>query len=195
MPTCSEWSGFRLAVANDARNYQIRIVKRCTVRVRKRISKFATFVYRTGRLRRDVAWYPTWKRELFEQSLQPRFVLRHMRIHLAVCALQISIGHHSRPAMSRTRNVQHIQIAFLDHAIQVHVHEVESWCGAPVTKQAWFHIGQRQRRFQQRILQQVDLPNRQIVRRTPPRVHVVQELGRQRHRRRHCHGGFLLEWE
>ena len=58
----------------------------------------------------------------------------------------------------------------LDDAIQVHVDEVQPGRRAPVPEQARLDVLERQRLAQQRIVEQVDLADREIVGRAPPGV-------------------------
>jgi hypothetical protein len=46
-----------------------------------------------------------------------------------------------------------------DHAIQVYIDEVEARCRPPVTEQPRLHILQRERLSEQRIGEQIDLPD------------------------------------
>src|SRR6185369_6639640 len=63
------------------------------------------------------------KRELFEELAQPVHVLRLVRIDLGVAALEIRIGQRRRRAMSRTGDVDRVQIVFPDEAIEMDPHK------------------------------------------------------------------------
>ena len=54
MPTRCQRTGFGFAIANDAGDNQIGIIKRRAISVRQRITQFAAFVNRAGRFRRNV---------------------------------------------------------------------------------------------------------------------------------------------
>ena len=176
MPCRGERTGLRFAVADDAGDDEIGIVEHRAERVAERIAQLAALMDRARALRRRVARNPAGKRKLREELPQPRLVLADIGIDLAVRALQISVAHDRRPAVSRTGNVNHVQIVFLDDPVQVHVNEILPGRGAPVPQQHVFHIGERQRPPQQGIVIQIDLPNREIVRRPPVRVHAVQQF-------------------
>jgi hypothetical protein len=66
VPTGGERAGFCFAIADDASDEQIGVVERRPECVRERISQLASFVDRTGRLRRDVTGNASGERELFE---------------------------------------------------------------------------------------------------------------------------------
>ena len=56
-----------------------------------------------------------------------------------------------------------LSVAVADDAVEVGVDEVEPRCGAPVPEQSRFDVLGRQRFAQQRVVQQVDLADRQVV--------------------------------
>ena len=60
-------AGFRFAVAYDAHREEIWVVENGPVGVNQRVAELAALVDRSRGLRRDMAWYPTWERELAEQ--------------------------------------------------------------------------------------------------------------------------------
>src|SRR5579863_10347859 len=90
----------------------------------ERVAQLAAFVNRARRRRRNVAGNSTGKRELLEQLLEPGFVLADVRINLTVAAFEISIAHERRAAVTRTGNVEHVQVILLDDPVQMHVDEV-----------------------------------------------------------------------
>ena len=103
MPAGRQRAGLGLAVADHAGDDQVRIVEGRAVGVRERIAQLAALVDRARRLGRDVAGNAAGKRELREQPLHPLFVLRDVRIHLAVGALEIRVGHQARARHARAR--------------------------------------------------------------------------------------------
>src|SRR5439155_26275367 len=88
MPTGGERAGFGLTVADDGRDNQVGIVESCPERVTQRVAQFTALLNRTGRFRRYVARYPAGEGEPPEHLLDPLFVLRDVRINLAVGALK-----------------------------------------------------------------------------------------------------------
>src|ERR1019366_252442 len=87
MPRRGERSGFRLAVADHARDDETGIVERRPKRVAQRITQLAALVNRTGALRRCVTGNPTGKRELAKELPQPCFIPADVGIDLAVLSL------------------------------------------------------------------------------------------------------------
>ena len=100
-----------------------------------------------------------------------------MRIHLTVRAFKIGVRDQSRPAVTRTGDVDDAQIARFDDAIQMNVDEVQSGRRAPMAEEASLRVLERERLAQERIVEQVNLPDGKIVRRTPVRVHAAQLVG------------------
>src|SRR5256885_6597112 len=78
-----------LAVADDARDEEVRVVVGRAEGVRERVAELPALVDRARRLRRRVARDPTREGELPEELLEARLVLRHVRVELAVGALEV----------------------------------------------------------------------------------------------------------
>ena len=81
--------------------------------------------------------------------------------------------------MARACHEDHIEITRSDDAIEVHVEEVQPWRRAPMPKQARLDMLYFERLAQQRIVEQIDLPDREIVRRAPPGVYQCKLGGRR----------------
>ena len=180
VPARRERPRLRLAVADHAGDDEIRVVEGRAVGVRQRIAEFAALVDRTRRLRRDVARNAAGERELGEEPLHPLLVLRDVGIDLAVGPLEIGVGDQRRPAVSGAGDVDHVEVELLDQPVEVDVDEVQARRRAPVAEQARLDVVLRQRDFQQRVVEQIDLPDRQIVRRAPIGVDQRVFLVRQR---------------
>ena len=180
MPAGGQRAGFGLAVADDAGHEQIGIVERGAVGVGEGIAQFAAFVDRAGRFGGDVAGDSAGKRELLEQPLHALLVLRDVRIDFAVGSFEIGVGDHSRAAVAGAGDVDGVQVVLLDRAVQVDVDEVQSRRGAPVAQKPRFDVLEPQRLFQKRIVEQIDLADREIVGGPPVGVHFSQQVGRKR---------------
>ena len=180
MPRGGERPGLRFAVADDAGDDEVGIVEDGPERVAERIAQLAALVDRPGRLRRCVARDPSGEGELEEQLLKPGFVLADVGIDLAVGALEVRVAHDGRAAMPGARDVDHVEVVLLDDPVQVHVDEVLTGRRAPVPEQHVLHVRERQRALQQRIVVEIDLPDRQIVGGAPVRVHPVEQVRRER---------------
>src|SRR5215203_6097496 len=109
MPTRGERSRFGFAIANDTNGQQIRIIKYRAVRVGQRVTKFAAFINGSGSLRGDVAGNAAGKRKLREQFLHAGLVLRNVWIKLAVCSFKVGVSNQSWSAVTRSRDVDHVQ--------------------------------------------------------------------------------------
>src|SRR6266478_9019972 len=162
MPTCRQWAGFRFAVSNDAAHQQIWIVERRSIRMSNGVTEFAAFVNRSRRFRGNVTGNTAGKRKLFEEMLQAFFVLRDMRIDFAVSSFQIGVGDQAWPAVARTRDIDHVEVVFLDQAIQMDINEIQSGSCSPVPEQAGLDVLQLQRFVQQGIGKKIDLPNGKV---------------------------------
>jgi hypothetical protein len=187
MPARRECTGFRLAVADHAADDQIRIVERRTVGMRERVPELAALVDRARRFGRHVARNAVRPRELPEQPLHAVPIALDRRIVLGVRAFEIRVRDDARPAVAGADHVNHVQPVRRDQAVQVHVEEVQARRRAPVTEQTALDVIDRQRHVEQRIVLQVDLADRQVVRGAPVGVHLLQQIGRERI----GHRGFL----
>src|ERR1700733_14715451 len=121
-----------------------------------------------------MAWNTAWKRELLEQALHARRVARYSGIEFAVAALQPGVGYQGGAAMSGPDDGDHVQIALDDDAIQVCVDEIQPGRGTPMPQQAWLHVLECEGLGEQWIVEEIDLPYAEVVRRPPPGVHVLQ---------------------
>ena len=134
MPARRQRAGFRFAIADDATDQQIGIVEGGAVGMRKRVAQLAAFVNRAGRFGRDMAGNAAGKRELLEQFLDARRVLRNVGIDLGISAFKISVSDKPRPAVSWTGDVNHTQIVRFDDAIEMHINEVQAGRGSPMSQ-------------------------------------------------------------
>ncbi len=78
------------------------------------------------------------------------------------------------PPCQGAANIDHIMIAFADHPVEAGVYEVESKGCAPVAKQARRDILKVQRFAQRRIVERVDLADREAIGGAPL---MVDEIG------------------
>src|SRR5208283_5012596 len=98
----------------------------------QRVAEFAALVDRAGAFGRDVTRNAARKGELNEEPAQPRLILRDVGIDLAVRSLEIRVADDCRAAMPGSGDVNHVEVVFLDDAIQMHVDEVLPGRRAPV---------------------------------------------------------------
>jgi hypothetical protein len=180
MPRGRHRAGFGLAIADDAGGDEVRIVEHRAIGVRQRITELAPLMDRARRLGRGMARGAAGKAELLEQSLHAACVLRHMRVDLAVGTFEPGIGDDAGAAMAGPGHVDHVEIARLNRAVQVHIDEVQTRRCAPMPQEARLDVLEFKRFFQQRIVEQVDLPDRQVVCGAPPGVDATRFFGRER---------------
>jgi hypothetical protein len=116
--------------------------------------------------------------ELAEELPDPLHVLADAGVDLGVGALHIDVGNKSRAAVAGAGQVDDVGVALLDEPVEVDVDEVEAGRCAPVPKQARLNMLGAQRVAQERVVLQVDLPDREVIARLPVAVHPVEQLGR-----------------
>ena len=147
VPARGQRPGFRLAVADDAGDDQIRIVEGRAIGMQQRIAQFAALVDGAGRFRRHVTGDPVGPGELPEQAQHAAPAALDGGIALGVRAFQVGLRHDPRTAMAGTDDVDHVQVVFLDQPVEVDVEEVQSRRRAPVTKQSRFDVLELERRI------------------------------------------------
>ena len=98
-----------------------------------RVTQLTALVDGARSLRRTVARNAAREGELLEHLLHAFLILADVRIYLAVASIQISVGDQEVAAMTRTGKKDHIQIITLDGTVAVHIHEVLSRHGSPVS--------------------------------------------------------------
>ncbi len=82
--------------------------------------------------------------------------------------------------MTGTDNVDHVEIMFDDQPVEVDVKHIEPRRRSPMPEQPRLDVIDRQRLFEQRVLAQIDLADRQIIRRTPVGMHAAKHIWRER---------------
>ena len=180
MPARRERPRLGLAVANDACDEQLGVVERRAVRVGERVAELTALVDRPRRLRRDVARDPAGEGELAEKLMHARLVHAHVRIDLAVRALEVGVRDEPRPAVARPGHVERVEVAGPDRAVEVRVDEVQPRGRPEVPEQPRFDVLRRERLAKQWVGEQEDLTDGEVVRRAPIRVDEPKLLGRER---------------
>ena len=177
VPARRQRPGLGLAVADDAADEQVGVVEGRSVGVDQRVAQLAALVDRARRLGRDVAGDAAGEGELAEQPPQALLVGRHARVDLAVGALEVGAGHEAGPAVPGPGDVDRVEVVRADDAVEVGVDEVQPRRRAPVAQQPRLDVLDAQRLAQERVVEQVDLADRQVVGRTPPGVQALQLVG------------------
>ena len=180
MPARGQRPGLGLAVADDRCDEQVRVVERGAVGVRERVAELAALVDRARRLRSDVRRDAAGEGELPEQPPHALDVLGDVGVDLRIRAVEVGVGDQAGTAVAGAGDVDRRLLALLDRPVEMRVEEVEAGRGAPVAEQSGLDVVARQRGPQQRVVQQVDLPDRQVVRGAPPAVELGERLVAQR---------------
>jgi hypothetical protein len=160
----------RLAVPDDAAHHEIGVVERRAERMHERIAELPALVDRPRRLGSDMAGNAAGERELAEQPAHSLLVSPDRRVSLAVGALEVGVGNQPRPAVAGAGDEDRVEVVQPDRPVHVGVDEVETRRGPPVAQQPRFYVLEAQRLAQQRVVQQVDLADGEVVRRAPPGV-------------------------
>ena len=118
--------------------------------------------------------------ELPKEPLQSVSAALDSRIALRVGPFEIGVRHQPRTAMTGTDDVDHVQIVLFDQPVQVHIEEIQPGRRAPMPEQTGLDVFEPERGFEQRIVLQIDLPDREVICRAPIGVHFLQQIGAQR---------------
>ena len=167
VPARRERPRLRLPVADGAERDEVRVVEHGAGRVHQRVAELAALVDRAGRLRSGVARDPARERELAEQPVQALPVLPDVRVELAVGALEVGVRHDRGTAVAGAGDEDRVEVPLLDHPVGVRVDEVQTRGRAPVPEQAGLDVRRGERHLEQRVVEQVDLTDGEVVRRPP----------------------------
>src|SRR5215469_4797180 len=121
-----------------------------------------------------------WKRKLLEELTQSFFVCPLFRINLRIGTFQIYRREHSRRAMSRAGQENHVQVVLLDEPRQMDVAKGQARTRAPMAKQPVLDVLRPERFAQQRVLLEVKHPQDQKIARPPESICLAQLFGAQR---------------
>jgi hypothetical protein len=110
------------------------------------------------------------ERELLEELPQALGVLALVRIELGVRPFEVGGAEHAGRPVARTGYEDNVEIITLDYAIQMGPDERQRRTRAPMTEQALLHVLGLQRLLEERVVLQVDHPDRQVIARAPPRI-------------------------
>ena len=184
VPGRRERAGLGLAVADDTGDDQVGIVECRAIGVHQRVTELSAFVDRARRFRRRVTRDAAGEGELSEQLAQSVGIARDIGIDLAVAAFEIGVGDHARAAMAGTADIEHADIQRADDAVEMGVNEVQSGRRAPMAEQTGLDVLGPQGLAQQRVVEQVDLPDGEVVRSAPVAIEQIEVAAR--------HGRLLL---
>ena len=98
-----------------------------------------------------------------KSSRSPSSPRTDVRVQLAVRPLEVGVRDVCRAAVTRPGDEDRVEVARPDRAVQVRVDEVQARHGPEVAEQPRLHVLGLQRLAQQRVVEQVDLPDREIV--------------------------------
>src|SRR5262249_70318 len=138
--------------------------------VQQRVPELTALVDRSRRLGRTVTRHAARKRELPEERSQTLRVVREVAVPLRVRALEPRARVRSGTAMARPGDEERVEVVLANEAIRVRVHEIEARHRAEVTEQPTLDVLRCEWLAQQRVREQVDLADGQIVRGAPPGV-------------------------
>ena len=82
-----------------------------------------------------------------------------------------------RTAMAGPDDIDHVQIALFDQTVEMDINEVEPGGGTPMPEQTRFDVFELERGFEQGIVLQINLPDREVICGAPIRVHFFQQIG------------------
>ena len=186
LPASLQRTRLSFAVADHARHDQIGIVERRPESVHQRIAQFPALVHGVRRVRPAMAGNPSGSGKRAEQKPHAVDVLRDLGMHIGVCSFEVRAGVQRRAAMAGAGNVNHIRVGLADQPVQMHVNKILPGGSAPVPQQPRLDVFFRERLAQQRIIQQIDLADAEIIRGAPIALHLFQQFGGERAARLCC---------
>src|SRR5208282_6683335 len=130
-------------VTHHDKSDQVWMVVDRPVGVRDAVAEFPALVDTAGRFGSCVAADPAREAELLEEALHPGEVLTLVRIYFGVRSLEIGIGQNCGRSVSRPRDVDYVQVVFVDQAVEVNVGETLARVRAPMAEQPWLRLSHR----------------------------------------------------
>src|ERR1700722_1514865 len=91
-----------------------------------------------------------------EQPQQASLILTLLRIDLRVGSLEIAVGEDRRSSMSRTRDIDHVEVELADHPVEVDPGKRLAGIGAPVSQEPVLGVLRAKRLSEQGIVAEVD---------------------------------------
>ena len=179
MPARGHRACLRLAVTDDARDEQLRVVECGAECVGERVSELAAFVDRTGCLWSGVTRNTAREGELPEELPHAVDVLPDVGVALAVRSLEVRLRHVRRTSVTGTRDEDRIELPLANRPIEVHVHEIQPRRRPEVTEQTGLDVLRTKRFAQERVVEEVDLTDRQVVGRAPVAIERDELAGRE----------------
>ncbi len=140
VPASGERPSLGFTVAHHAARQQIGIVEDRAISMGQRIAQLPTFMDGTRSFRSGVAGNPSGEGELLEQLSHSFFILLNAGIELGVSSFQVGVGHHAGATVSRTADIDHVEIVLRDQSIEMHINEVQSGCCAPMSQQTRLYV-------------------------------------------------------
>ena len=175
LPGGGQRAGLSLAVSHHAGGNQVGVVHHRAEGVGQGVAQLAALVDGAGGLGAHMTGDAAGEGKLAEKALHALLILAHVGIHLAVCPLQIGLGHHGLSAVAGTGQVDHVQIVPGDDPVEMGIDEVLPRRGAPVAHGMPLEVFRLEGLAEQGIVQQVELTHGQIVGRAPIGVHFAQQ--------------------
>ena len=140
VPARGHRARLRLAVTDDARDEELRVVERGSECMGERISELTAFVDRARRLRCGVARNPAGERELPEELPHAVDVLPDVGVALAVRPLEVRLCHVRGTSVTGTGDEDRIELPLANRPVEVHVDEIQPRRRAEVTEQTWLDV-------------------------------------------------------
>src|SRR5215208_1100328 len=126
LPGALQGSGLGLAVTDDRGDEEVRVIEGRAEGVREDVAELAALVDRAGGGHADVTRHTAGRRELPEEPLHSRCVLRDLRVDLGVGAFQVDVRQDGRAAVPGASQVDGLGVTLLDQAVEVDVDKAET---------------------------------------------------------------------
>ena len=82
--------------------------------------------------RRNMAWYTTRKRELFEETHHAFFVSADGWVDFGIGAIEPGVGNEGGPAMAWSGDIKHTKAVLANQAVEMSVNQIKAGAGAPM---------------------------------------------------------------
>ena len=173
---------FGLSIAYDDGDDEIRIVECGTESVGEAVSELASLVDRPWSLRSAVASDAAGEGELLEELLQASSILTLIRVDLRVDAFEVAVREGRRSTVAGSGDIDEVEIVFPDEPVEVDPDKGLPGIRAPVSKKAMLDVLCLEGLFEQRVFQQVEHADAEVVAGPPVGIDLAVFFGRENFR-------------
>ena len=171
LPGGGKRAGLGFAVAHRDSGDELRVIRHGAEGVSQGVAELAALIDGAGGLGSHMARDAAGEGEALEEAVHALTVLADIRVDLLIAAVQPVLGDHGVAAVAGAGEVDHVQVKFLDDAVEMRINEVLTGTGSPVADDLFLDVLCGEWLFKQGIIQQIELAGGEVIGGAPVFVH------------------------